>query len=76
MTRKGRDGAPPLRPLHRGLLLRELLPPSLVFVEGGKVVADDGDGERDDQHAADGAACADHLAQAGHRTDVTVPDLE
>ncbi len=48
MAREGRDGAPPLGPLHGALLLGQLLPPPLVLVEGGEVVADDGDGQGDD----------------------------
>ena len=63
------------RSLDSQLLLGELLPAALVLVEGGKVVADDGDGEGDDEDAADGAARADHLAEARRRADVAVADL-
>ena len=71
-----RDLALPARRLDGALLVGELLPAALVLVEGGEVVADDGDGQRDDEDAADGAHGADHLAEPGHRHDVAVADLQ
>ncbi len=76
LPREGLYGALSARALDRQLFLRQLLPPALVLVEGGEVVADDGDGQRDHEDAADGAARADHLAQSGRGTDVTVADLQ
>ena len=60
------------RLLHVGAPLKRLLPPDLVLVELGEVVDDDGDGEGDDQDAADAAHQADTLAQEGLRHHVTV----
>ena len=74
--RTRRDLALPARPLDVALLVGELLPAALVLVEGGKVVADDGYGQRDDEDAADGAHGPDHLAEPRHGHDVAVADLE
>ena len=75
MTRKWRDGTSALGSFHGRLLLGELFSPAFVFVEGREVVADDGDGERDDEHAADGATGADDFAQSSDGTDVSVSNL-
>ena len=56
-----------LLPLHR------LLPLHLVVVELGKVVDNDGNGQRHDEDAGNGAAGADKLTQAGLGADVPVP---
>ena len=71
-----RDHALPARLLDVALLVGELLAAALVLVEGGEVVADDGDGQRDHEHAADGAHRPDHLPEAGHRHDVAVAHLK
>ena len=52
-----------------------LVPPLLPVVELGEAVADDGDGEGDDEDAKDGAEAAEHLAHPGHRADVSVTHL-
>ena len=52
-----------------------LVPPLLPVVELGEAVADDGDGEGNDEDAKDGAEAAEDLAHAGDRTDVAVPHL-
>ena len=44
-----------------------------VFVDDGKAVDDDGDGQGEDEHPGDGAEAADELAQEGPRVGV-VPD--
>ena len=75
MTREGSDGASALGSFHSRLLLGQLFSPAFIFVEGREVVADDGDGECDDEHAADGATGADDFAQPGNGTDVSVSDL-
>ena len=49
-------------------LLLDLLLPPLTLVEVGKVVADDGDGQGDHEHPADGAHRANNLA----RTQITL----
>ena len=60
------------RLLHVGAPLERLLSPDLVLVELGEVVNDDGDGEGNDQDAADAAHQADTLAQEGLRHHVAV----
>lgn len=75
MARKRSDCASTLCAFHGRLLLGELFSSTFILVEGGEVVADDGDGECDDENAADGAAGADDLAQSRHGTDVSVSDL-
>ena len=52
-----------------------LLPALLPRVELGEAVADDGDGQGDDEHPEDGAEAAEHLAHPGHRADVSVTHL-
>ncbi len=51
------------------------LPALLARVELVEAVADDGDGEGDDEDPEDGAEAAQHLPEAGDGTDVTVPHL-
>ena len=49
---EGNDAARALGLLQGLAPLESLLPPHLVLVELGKVVDNDGDGQRDNQHAA------------------------
>jgi len=70
----GDDASAALGPLHRLAPLEHLLTPHLVLVELGEVVDDDGDRQRDDQHAADTARRADQLAPPGLGIDVAVAD--
>lgn len=52
--------------------LQRLLPPHLVFIELGKIVDDNRNGQRNDQHATDTTDAADDLAQRRGRVNVTV----
>ena len=52
-----------------------LLPPLLPRVELGEAVADDGDGETDDEDAKDGAEAAENFPEPGDWTDVSVSHL-
>ena len=62
-----------------GFLLRlgalVLLPPLLPGVELGEAVADDGDGEADDEDAKDGAEAAENFPKTRHWTHVSVSHL-
>ena len=64
---------PPPRLLHVGAPLERLLAADLVLVELCEVVDDDGDGEGDDEDAADAAHQAHALAEegGGHHVAVT-----
>ena len=52
-----------------------LLPPLLPRVELGEAVADDGDGEADDEDAKDGAEAAENFPKTRHWTHVSVSHL-
>ena len=58
---------------HHGLALLPALLPRIELVEA---VADDGDGQGDDEHAEDGAEAAQHLSEPGDGTDIAVADLK
>ena len=62
-----------------GFLLRlgtfVLLPSLLPRVELGEAVANDGDGEADDEDAEDGAETAKNFPKTSHRTHVPVSHL-
>ena len=65
----------PLFPQLLRLGRLDLVPSLLPVVELGEAVADDGDGQGDDEHPEDGAEAAEHLAHPGHRADVSVTHL-
>ena len=56
------------------VLLHELLSRARVHVEEREVARDDGDRERDEQHAPHGAHAADDAPEHGRRNDVPVAD--
>ena len=62
-------------PFRLAALCFIFLPPLLPRVELGEAVADDGDGEGDDEDAEDGAEAAKNFPKTGHRTHVPVSHL-
>jgi len=71
---EGHDAALPLGALQRLAPLERLLPSHLVFIELGKIVDDNRNGQRNDQHAADTTDAADDLSQVRGRVNVAVAD--
>lgn len=68
------DAALAFGTLQRFAPLQRLLPSHLVFIELGKIVDDNRNGQRNDQHAADTTDAADNLSEIGGRVYVTVAD--
>jgi len=68
------DAALAFGALQRLAPLQRLLPSHLVFIELGKIVDDNRNGQRNDQHAADTTDAADDLAQGRGRVNVAVAD--
>ena len=76
LPREGLNGALPPGSLDGALLLSQLLSPPFVLVEGGEVVANDGDGKGDDEDATDGAARTDDLSETRDGGDVSIANLK
>ena len=66
----------PLFPQLLRLGRLDLVPPLLPVVKLGEAVADDGDGEADDQHPEDRAEASEHFAETGDGADVAIAHLE
>jgi hypothetical protein len=75
LSRTGRGRGIQQRQLSTGGERFPFLPALLARVELVEAVADDGDGEGDDEDPEDGAEAAQHLPESGDGTDVTVPHL-
>lgn len=68
------DAALTLGSLQRLAPLQRLLASHLVFIELGKIVDDNRNGQRNDQHATDTTDATDDLAERRGRVDVAVAD--
>ena len=71
---EGDDGALALGALQRLLALEGLLAAHLVLVELSEVVDDDGNGQGNDEDAADAAHAPDNLSERRDGVDVAVAD--
>jgi len=71
---EGHDTSFALGALQRFTPLERLLPSHLVFIELGKIVDDNRNGQRNDQHAADTTDAADDFSQCRGRVNVAVTD--
>jgi len=69
---EGHDASLALGALQRLASLERLLSSHLVFIELGKIVDDNWNGQRNDQHAADTTDAADDLSQGRCRVYVAV----
>lgn len=70
---KGHDAALAFGALKCFAPLQRLLPPHLVFIELGKIVDDNRNGQRNNQHATDTTDTPDHFAKGRGWVNVAVP---